>query len=671
MLLKPNIHHPAYVRAAQNRRAFVLNRKAPVGALVNAPDFSAQPLERRICLSAVGSTIVGRAFWDINNNGSLNAGETPIAGARAFLDANDNQAFDPGELSALSGADGSYTIDDVPTGFWWLRHVAPDGYTVQSSAAGVTFTDVDQTYGPDDIACYQTGSLCWGSTYADKNGNNTRDPGETPLAGVRVYVDANDNNTFDAGELSCSSSLGGNWGIQGVQIGTWKVLATPKQGYQPNAAAMVTFTADGQDSGELKIGSTPVTKNVSGRVFWDINNNGNFNAGESPLESAIVFIDADNSGTMDPGERSATTDAAGNYTIGSVPPGTWSLRQLPPAGFTGSGAPLVITLTDNGPDSVNNDFADTQTGASVFGQLFIDSNGNGTLDAGEAPTHGVIYVDANNNQNFEANELSCASLTGGGYAIKGLQNGTWNVRQVARSGFATPGIVISVTAPNQLFERNFANVPLGSISGTVFNDANGNRVKDSNEAGLSSRTVYLDLDNDRILDANEKRTTTSAAGAYTFANLPAGSYKVREVIPSGWSQTTPTDNFGHTLTLHIGQNLAGQDFGARAVNSASIAGNVFHDFNRNRVKDSNDSGLSGWTVYLDKDNDSILDSNETRVTTDSAGNYIFNNLAAGTYKIRIVRKAGYIQTTPTNNFGNNATLTSGQKATGENFGADN
>ena len=54
-----------------------------------------------------------------------------------------------------------------------------------------------------------------------------------------------------------------------------------------------------------------------------------------------------------------------------------------------------------------------------------------------------------------------------------------------------------------------------------------------------------------------------------------------------------------------------------------------------------------------------------------SGNYIFNNLAAGTYKIRIVRASGYTQTTPTNNFGNNATLTSGQKITAKNFGADN
>src|SRR4029078_2303690 len=107
----------------------------------------------------------------------------------------------------------------------------------------------------------------------------------------------------------------------------------------------------------------------------------------------------------------------------------------------------------------------------------------------------------------------------------------------------------------------------------------------------------------------------------------------------------------------------GKNFFARqnvAANTGAISGNVFHDFNRNLAKDTGDTGLAGWTVSLDAHNDSILDSNEVRVLTDASGNYIFNNLAAGTYKIRIVRAAGYVQTTPTNNFGNNATLTSGQ-----------
>jgi len=60
------------------------------------------------------------------------------------------------------------------------------------------------------------------------------------------------------------------------------------------------------------------------------------------------------------------------------------------------------------------------------------------------------------------------------------------------------------------------------------------------------------------------------------------------------------------------------------------------------------------------------------VLTDASGNYTFAALGAGTYKIRMVLQRGFVQTAPTNNFGNSATLsTIGSVVTGKNFGADN
>src|SRR5206468_3606996 len=66
-----------------------------------------------------------------------------------------------------------------------------------------------------------------------------------------------------------------------------------------------------------------------------------------------------------------------------------------------------------------------------------------------------------------------------------------------------------------------------------------------------------------------------------------------------------------------------------------------------------------------------LDSGEVGLLTDASGNYSFGGVGAGTYKIRAVLQSGFIQTNPTNKFGNNATLASGQMVTGKNFGVDN
>ena len=86
------------------------------------------------------------------------------------------------------------------------------------------------------------------------------------------------------------------------------------------------------------------------------------------------------------------------------------------------------------------------------------------------------------------------------------------------------------------------------ISGNVFNDANGNKIKDAAEAGQANVTVYLDLNNNGVLDFLDAHTTTDASGNYSFI-VPFGTYVVREVAPSGFVQTT----LAKTLTLAKGQ----------------------------------------------------------------------------------------------------------------------
>jgi len=59
------------------------------------------------------------------------------------------------------------------------------------------------------------------------------------------------------------------------------------------------------------------------------------------------------------------------------------------------------------------------------------------------------------------------------------------------------------------------------------------------DPGLAGWTIYLDLDNDNQLDANEPFDITDANGEYSFADLPAGNYTIREVQQPGWVQTAP------------------------------------------------------------------------------------------------------------------------------------
>jgi subtilisin-like proprotein convertase family protein len=103
------------------------------------------------------------------------------------------------------------------------------------------------------------------------------------------------------------------------------------------------------------------------------------------------------------------------------------------------------------------------------------------------------------------------------------------------------------------------NPQLSAISGMVFNDLN-NDGHNNDGSALSGRTLYLDLNSNGVFDSGEPSTVSDVGGHYSFGNLVAGSYTVREVLPADWTLTAPAGG-AYTVTLGTGQVLGGQDFG--------------------------------------------------------------------------------------------------------------
>ena len=180
-----------------------------------------------------------------------------------------------------------------------------------------------------------------------------------------------------------------------------------------------------------------------------------------------------------------------------------------------------------------------------------------------------------------------------------------------------------------------------SISGTKFNDLNGNGLRDALDSGRAGITIFIDTNLNGVLELGESSTVTSANGSYSFANLSPGLYRVREVQSAGSIQTTsnPAD-----ILVGNDDHISNVSFGNFQL--ISIGGLKFNDINGNGVQDVGDVGLAGVTVFIDANLNSVFDAGELSTVTTANGSYSFENLGPGTYRVREVRSDVSIQTTP-------------------------
>jgi hypothetical protein len=114
-------------------------------------------------------------------------------------------------------------------------------------------------------------------------------------------------------------------------------------------------------------------------------------------------------------------------------------------------------------------------------------------------------------------------------------------------------------AANLALKNGDIQIPLGSIQGSKWNDANANGIWDKGEKALAGWTIYIDSVANGKLDPWELSTVTNADGQYTFSNLGPGEYAIQEVNQKGWIQTFPTTPYA--VNLKAGEKLTGINFG--------------------------------------------------------------------------------------------------------------
>ena len=321
------------------------------------------------------------------------------------------------------------------------------------------------------------------------------------------------------------------------------VTFTPVNGISGTAPSVLYSISDGVTTRQASIAVTVTSQTVSGKVFTDTNGNGVQDAGEPGTSGATVTITDSLGGT-----QVQTTDPNGNYTA-TVPVGSTTITVITPSGTT--------LTTANNPQTLNVPSSSAiatpigfQPRATIAGTIFTDTNGDGVQQAGETGISGATVTITLVGGGTPVTVTTDAS---GNYSAPNLPLGDYTVRTGTPSNTAltTANNPQTVTLPAggaSATPIGFKPVTSGGINGKVFNDANGNGILESGEAGLSGATIALfevkpdgtpDLTKP-LKDASGKpiTATTDASGNYSFSGIPSGPVAILVTDPSGKVLTT-------------------------------------------------------------------------------------------------------------------------------------
>jgi hypothetical protein len=280
--------------------------------------------------------------------------------------------------------------------------------------------------------------------------------------------------------------------------------------------------------------------------------------------------------------------------------------------------------------------------------LINDANQNGVRDAGEAPLQGwTVFLDDDKDQVVDFDEPALVTDANGQAAFSNLGNGKIDVVEVLPAGWsATAGAnvrqvnVNNDTTTTVLFLNTNAAPTTGTATGTVWNDVNGDGIRQAGDNGIPGWTVFVDLNTNKFRDAGEPAAVTDANGLYTIPDLAPGDYKIREITPSDWDTTLGADT-ANSVTIRAGRTSV-SDFGNfNVASTGSLQGTVWNDVNADDFRAPGDPGLEGWTVFLDFNNNNALDAGETSTLTDAAGAYTFPSLTVGTYRVVEILQPGW------------------------------
>ena len=557
-------------------------------------------------------TVSGKVFNDMDGSGIQDAGEPGISGVSVKLLNNAGSAVQ----SVTSDGNGSYSFTSVDPGNYTVLETDPTGYSSTTSNS-VAVVVASGGSGSANFGDQEQGTVS-GKVFNDLNGNGLQDTGENGIGGVTVELLDDQGSNVQTG-----ATVGdGSYLFSSVAPGLYMVRETDPEGYASttNNTASVSVGAAGSATacfGDRKQGI------VSGKVFNDLNGNGLQDTEDTGIGGVTVKL-VNSEGVTD---QTGVTVGDGIYSF-SVPPGRYVIEETDPSGYSSTTNNSVpVSLVAGGLATAN--FGDQEQG-TVLGKVFSDFNGNGFQDKGE---NGIGEVTVKLLDRGGSVVQTTTTLGNGGYSFSGVASGSYKVEEIDPDQYASTTdntVPVSVTAAGAA-TANFGDQEQGTISGIVFDDANGNGVQDPGEKGIGGVSVKLLNSGGGTVSITE----TAGNGSFRFSDLAAGIYTMEETDPEGYGSTT-----NNTVKITVGSGAAATaNFGDLPY--GTVSGVVYNDTNGNGVQDPGEKGICGVTVNLLNGQNSLF----ATVTTAGDGVYLFHNVPAGTYTVEQIYPLGYTGTT--------------------------
>ncbi|MBM3883006.1 MAG: hypothetical protein FJ387_25360, partial [Verrucomicrobia bacterium] len=548
--------------------------------------------------------IIGAVFFDGDGDGQFGAGEGGLGDVTVSLWSGDGKAL---LATTLTADDGTYAFSGLAIGAYLVRETDPGGF------ASTTPNERPVSLGSGGVVRVDFGDQAVGSiggvVFVDANGNGLPDANEPGLRDVLItLVGATVTRTT-------RTDANGNYAFTLVVAGSYSVEETDPTGYlstTPNRR-VVNMTAGGSASalfGDQQVGT------ISGLVFEDRNGNGQRDPGEPGMGSVTVRLTS-------AGGTSQTTQTAaeGNYAFTGIAPGLYTVEETDPPGYVSTTQNVrAVSLGSGGAATAS--FGDQRVG-TISGVVFEDRNGNGLRDPGEAGLGGVAValLGEGTPQVLRTSDL-------GAYSFVNVTPAIYTVEELDPPGFTstTPNQQVVHLGSGGAATANFGDQAVGTVSGVVFEDLNGNETRDPGESGIGGVTIAL------TGTGTSATRQTAGDGSYLFSGVVPGSYTVEEADPPGFASVTPN---WRVVSVASG-GAATVNFADRPVQT--IAGTVFEDQNGNGRLDANEPPIGGVTVVLVRE----ADQAEVATTvTGLDGGFIFRDVPIGAYTVRQAIPAGY------------------------------